>query len=118
MSDINHQDRLMRTYEVCLTSPDFPTAVELVNLSYELNDGLEPVNRGGTVVEAQSITARIEVMRRLRKLAERAATLVPTDLIENADWDIRLVRTAFVKVPVDESGAPIPHAHVKENIND
>lgn len=109
MSDINHQDRIMRTYEVTLTSPDADTVVELVNLSYELNDGLDAVDGRGRPVEAQSITARIEVMKRLRKLAEREATIVPTGLIETADWDIRMVRQAFVKVPVDAAGTPIPH---------
>jgi D-arabinose 1-dehydrogenase-like Zn-dependent alcohol dehydrogenase len=109
MSNTNHQDRIMRTYEVTLTSEDADTAVELVNLSYELNEQLDAVNGQGTVVTATSIAARIEVLKRLRKLAEREATLVTTDLLENADCDIRMVRQAFVKVPVDAAGVPIPH---------
>lgn len=104
-----HQNRVMHTYEVSLTSPDLPTAVELVNLSYELNDQLEPVDRNGTVIPAASIAARIEVMKRLRKLATREAATVSATAIDTTDWDIRLVRTAFVKVPLDETGAPIPH---------
>jgi hypothetical protein len=108
-TNTNHQDRIMRTYEVTLTSEDADTTVELVNLSYELNEDLDPVNGRGEPVEAQSVAARIEVMKRLRKLAEREATLVTTGLIETADWDIRMVRQAFVKVPVDAAGTPIPH---------
>ena len=99
----------MRTYEVTLTSDDADTVVELVNLSYELNEQLDPVNSNGEPISALSVAARIEVMKRLRKLAEREATLVSTGLIETADWDIRMVRQAFVKVPLDETGTPIPH---------
>jgi hypothetical protein len=109
MSNTNHQDRIMRTYEVTLTSEDDGTTVELVNLSYELNEQLDAINSQGAVITATSIAARIEVLKRLRKLAEREATLVSTDLLENADCDIRMVRQAFVKVPVDAAGTPIPH---------
>lgn len=110
MSDIiiNHQDRLMHTYEVRVTSPN-ASAVELVNLSYQLNDDLEPVNGSGARVTPMSVAARIEVLKRLRKLAEREATPVSLDLIDEGDWDMRLVRSAFVKVPVDQAGIPIPH---------
>lgn len=105
----NHQDRLMRTYEVRLTAPDAAPVVERVNLSYELNDQLEPVANDGSTIEAMSVAARIEVMKRLRKLAERAATHVTTDAIDTRDWDIAIVRSSFVKVPLDDAGAPIPH---------
>lgn len=106
---MNTQDRLMRTYEVRLTTPDTTPVVERVNLSYKLNEQLEPVANDGTTVDAMSITARIEVMRRLRKLAERSVTHVTTDAIDDRDWDITVVRSAFVKVPVDEAGVPVPH---------
>jgi hypothetical protein len=109
VNNINHQDRLMRTYEVCLTSEDADTAIELVNLSYEVNEQLEPVDGRGEPIDAMSIRARIEVMKRLRKLAEREATTISPDTVASADWDIRLVRSAFVKVPLDDAGAPIPH---------
>lgn len=108
-TNTNHQDRLMRTYEVRLTAPDAAPVVERVNLSYLLNDQLDAVDNNGTVVDATSLTARIEVMKRLRKLAQRAATHVTTDAIDERDWDIALVRSAFVKVPLDETGTPIPH---------
>jgi hypothetical protein len=105
----NYQDRIMRTYEVTLTSPDADTTVELVNLSYELNEQLDAVNGQGAVVTATSVAASVEVMKRLRKLAEREATLVSAGLIDTAACDLRMVRQAFVKVPVDETGVPIPH---------
>lgn len=96
------QDRIMRTYEVHLDG-----ATETVNLSYELNDRLDAVDSDGRVVPAASIAASIEVMKRLRKLAAVGRTSVTGEQIETADWDVRMVRSCFVRVPVDESGRPI-----------
>lgn len=113
MNNLNHhQDRLMRTYEVRLTAGDAAPVIERVNLSYELNEDLEPLANDGTTIDAMSVTARIEVMKRLRKLAERAATHVTTETIDTSDWDIAIVRSSFVKVPLDDAGAPIPHRTV------
>lgn len=100
------QDRIMRTYEVHLSDG----STETVNLSYEINDRLDAIDRDGRVVPAVSIQARIEVMKRLRKLAARGSTQITPGQVETEDWDdIRMVRSSFVHVPLDESGRPIPH---------
>lgn len=102
------QARIMRTYEVTLSNDTGVLAVETVNLSYELNDELDAVDRHGTIVEAVSQAASIEVMKRLRKLAERCQTDVSTEQVDSAKPDIRMARSRFVHVPLDESGQPIP----------
>lgn len=103
------QARIMRTYEVTLRNDAGVLAVETVNLSYELNEDLEAIDRDGTVVEAVSQRASIEVMKRLRKLAERCQTDVSTEQVDTARPDIRMARTRFVQVPLDAAGNPIPN---------
>lgn len=105
----NTQHRVMHTYEVRLSTPDLDPVTERVNLSYLVNEGLDAVDDDGAVVTPLSIAAKIEVMKRLRRLAAREATTATTAHIDQSDWDIRLTRTSFVTVPVDESGRPIPH---------
>lgn len=103
------QARIMRTYEVTLkTEAGAVVGTETVNLSYEVNEALDALDRDGTIVPATSIQASIEVMKRLRKLAERNRTAVTAAQIDEADWDVRLARFRFVQVPLDESGRPIP----------
>lgn len=102
------QARIMRTYEVSFAD-GLGAMVETVNLSYELNDDLDAVDRDGNVVTATSQAASIEVMKRLRKLAERERTNVTTALIDSVTPTIRVARTRFVQVPLDESGQPIPN---------
>ena len=102
------QNRLMRTYEVRLTAPNEDPIVERVNLSYKLNDDLDAVDADGTPVDAMSVPARIEVMKRLRRLAQRSVTHVKPNEIEERDWDVSMVRATFVQVAVDQTGRPIP----------
>jgi hypothetical protein len=99
------QHRIMRTYEVHLSDG----ACEAVNLSYQLNDHLDAISDDGRVVPPESIQARIEVMKRLRKLAERGRSSVTPQQIESTDWCIEMVRTSFVEVALDDEGHPIPH---------
>lgn len=105
------QRRIMRTYEVTLTAPDQPDRSARLNLSYELNDELDAVDWDGTIVMPTSIQAKIEVMKRLRKLAARHATTVTPADIDETDWDIRLSRSTFIDVPLDDNGRPIPKGH-------
>jgi hypothetical protein len=112
----NTQSRIMRTYEVTLIDPDAPitgSVTELVNLSYELDDAMNAVDRDGEVVDARSIRAKIEVMKRLRKLAERQRCEVTPELIDEGGWSVNLLRTRYVEVPVDGSGRPIPRANLE-----
>lgn len=96
------QSRIMRTYEVTIGG-----RTEAVNLSYELNERLEAVTRDGNIVPAVSEQASIEVMKRLRKLAERDRTRFGRDELTDGA-DVRLLKARFVEVPLDESGNPIP----------
>lgn len=103
MSQVQH--RIMHTYEVTVGDTGLP---ETVNLSYELNDELEPINNSGEVVTPMSVDARIEVSKRLRKLAAKGRTAATVEQVEQSPALPRLVRTSFVEVRLDESGRPIP----------
>lgn len=103
------QTRIMRTYRVELApiEGDSPPVEAEVNLSYEVDD-LDAVDSNGQVVEPLSLQAKIEAIRRLRKLAETQRTRVSVADIDRSDFDVQLLRQRFVTVELDENGRPIP----------
>jgi hypothetical protein len=107
------QRRVMRTYEVALVrhGETQPCAADVVNLSYELDAEGNALSLDGRTVEPYSITARIELAKRLRKLAETGDTEATTDQLDDEELvpQVRLVASRMVAVPVNpETGRPIP----------
>jgi hypothetical protein len=84
--------RLHRTYEVTLVPTDGEKPMSFsVNLAYDVDDKFAAVENG-YVVQPDSVLAHLAAVNRLRRLSDKGRVNVTRSDIDDAKWQIKLVR--------------------------
>lgn len=85
--------RLHRSYKVTLAHPDGPKTFT-VNLAYDVNETFDAIENN-RVVHPNSVQAQLAAVNRLRRLSDKGRVEVTREDIDDADWDVALIRQSL-----------------------